>query len=243
MRIAINELIKQHSMTKVINSGAKMNFLNNFPIFDGVEVEVKEQVASVMEARSISRYGYVYEMGDESNEVFFLVKGALKIGAHSTDGKEVIKDLIHPTAMFGEMGLVGQTHRVNYAQVLKGEVQIFAVKVDKLRQLMQDDFKLCSNIMNLLGGRLMNTESKLEAVIFKDARARIVDFIKESMIKRGRQVGMEMLLKHSLTHQDIANITCTSRQTVTLVLNELKKSNLIYFNRGKILVRNMDLLQ
>jgi CRP-like cAMP-binding protein len=48
-----------------------------------------------------------------------------------------------------------------------------------------------------------------------------------------------MLLKHQLTHQDIANITCTSRQTVTLVLNELKKSDLIYFNRGKILVRDM----
>jgi len=42
-----------------------------------------------------------------------------------------------------------------------------------------------------------------------------------------------------LTHQDIANITCTSRQTVTLVLNELRKDNLIYFNRGKILVRDM----
>lgn len=229
-------------MTKVMNSDAKMNFLNNFPIFDGVSIDVKEKIARMMEARTISRYGYVYEMGDESNEVYFLVKGALKIGAHSDDGKEVIKNLIHPTAMFGEMGLVGETERVNYAQVLKGEVQIFAVQVNKLRALMAEDFKLCSNIMNLLGGRLMNTESKLEAVIFKDARARIVDFIKESMIKRGRKVGMEMLLKHSLTHQDIANITCTSRQTVTLVLNELKKSNLIYFNRGKILVRNMDLL-
>ncbi len=61
--------------------------------------------------------------------------------------------------------------------------------------------------------------------------------------KRGRQVGYEMLLKHSLTHQDIANITCTSRQTVTLVLNELRKENLIYFNRGRILVRDMETLR
>ena len=52
-----------------------------------------------------------------------------------------------------------------------------------------------------------------------------------------------MLLKHSLTHQDIANITCTSRQTVTLVLNDLRKENLIYFNRGRILVRDMENLK
>ena len=85
----------------------------------------------------------------------------------------------------------------------------------------------------------MNAESKLESLIFKDARTRIIEFIKDSVSKSGRRIGYEMLLKHSLTHQDIANITCTSRQTVTLVLNELRKSDLIYFNRGKILIRDM----
>jgi CRP/FNR family cyclic AMP-dependent transcriptional regulator len=80
-------------------------------------------------------------------------------------------------------------------------------------------------------------------LIFKDARSRIVSFLHEVVAERGRRVGYEMLLKHSLTHQDIANITCTSRQTVTLVLNELRKENLIYFNRGRILVRDMETLR
>ena len=93
--------------------------------------------------------------------------------------------------------------------------------------------------MSSFGQRLMRAENKLESLIFKDARTRIIDFIKDSVSDRGRRVGFEMLLKHSLTHQDIANITCTSRQTVTLVLNDLKKLDLIYFNRGKILVRDM----
>jgi CRP-like cAMP-binding protein len=86
---------------------------------------------------------------------------------------------------------------------------------------------------------LANAENKLESLIFKDARTRIVEFIRETVNTRGQRVGYEMLLRHSLTHQDIANITCTSRQTVTLVLNDLRKSDLIYFNRGKILVRDM----
>ena len=73
----------------------------------------------------------------------------------------------------------------------------------------------------------------------KDARTRIADIIKDTTQQRGLKVGYETLVKHSPTHQDIANITCTSRQTVTLVLNDLKKSDLIYFNRGKILVRDL----
>ena len=167
------------------------------------------------------------------------MKGAIKIGTHSTDGKEVIKSLIHPMAMFGELGLIGEQKRQDFAQALKEEVHLYAVKVDDFKRLMRHNYTLCDSVMSLFGSRLMRAENKLESLIFKDARTRIVDFIKDSVEMHGRRVGFEMLFKHQLTHQDIANITCTSRQTVTLVLNELKKSDMIYFNRGKILVRDM----
>ncbi|MBI5917511.1 MAG: Crp/Fnr family transcriptional regulator [Bacteroidetes bacterium] len=73
-------------------------------------------------------------------------------------------------------------------------------------------------------------------LIFKDARARIIDFLKESATKRGRQVGFEVLFKHCLTQQDIANQTDISRQTITSVFNELRKENLIYSDRNSILM-------
>ena len=98
-------------------------------------------------------------------------------------------------------------------------------------------------VVQLFGTRLMNAENKLESLIFKDARTRIIDFIKQSIEDHGRRIGVEWLFRHSLTHQDMANITCTSRQTVTLVLNDLKRHDLIHFNRGKILVRDMSKLQ
>ena len=144
--------------------------------------------------------------------------------------------------MFGELGLIGEQRRQEFAQVLKEEVHLFTIKVQDFKKLMKSNYTLCDKVMSLFGNRLMKAESKLESLIFKDARTRIIEFIKDSVKTRGRRVGFEMLLKHQLTHQDIANITCTSRQTVTLVLNELKKSDLIYFNRGKILVRDMQAL-
>ena len=84
-----------------------------------------------------------------------------------------------------------------------------------------------------------SAEDRLEALIFKDARTRIIEFIKDSATKRGRKIGYETLLKHCLTQQDIANLTGTSRQTVTSVLNDLRKSNLINFNRNSILIRDI----
>lgn len=218
---------------------SKLSFIEQFPLFASLSADERQQLCGMLEHRVKSRYSFVYLPGDKSDYLFFLARGTVKIGTHSSDGKEVIKHLIHPMAMFGELGLIGENERMEFAQALKEDVHIYALRVDDFQRLMRHNFDLCNKVMTSFGSRLVSAESKLESLIFKDARTRIIDFIKDSISKRGRRVGYEMLLRHSLTHQDIANITCTSRQTVTLVLNELKKSDLIYFNRGKILVRDM----
>ncbi|TXB62819.1 Crp/Fnr family transcriptional regulator [Phaeodactylibacter luteus] len=222
-----------------MNAEAKSSFIDLFPLFAMLTPAEKVQLAQMMEHKVKPKYSFIYMPEDASDYIYFLAKGTVKIGTHSTDGKEIIKSLIHPTAMFGELGLVGETSRKDFAQALKEDVHIYQLRVADMKALMQTNFELCTQVMNLFGGRLVRAEDKLESLIFKDARTRIIEFIKDAVVKRGRRVGYEMLLRHSLTHQDIANITCTSRQTVTLVLNELKKSDLIYFNRGKILVRDM----
>ncbi|HMO38983.1 MAG TPA: Crp/Fnr family transcriptional regulator [Saprospiraceae bacterium] len=226
-----------------MNAEAKTTFLNQFPIFSTLTEAAKDQLAEKMEYRVKKKHSFVYLPGEPSSTIYFLVKGMVKTGTHSGDGKEVIKALIHPLAMFGELGLVGEQERQEFAQVLREDVHLFALEIADFQELMRNNFELSNHVMQLFGSRLIKAETKLESLIFKDARTRIIEFIKESVDKQGRRVGFEMLLKHSLTHQDIANITCTSRQTVTLVLNELKKLDLIYFNRGKILVRDMARLE
>ena len=136
--------------------------------------------------------------------------------------------------------MVGETERTETAQSLKEEVEYYTIRVSDFQRIVFGNPALSKKVLSLFGKRMIAAEHKLEDLIFKDARSRIVGFLHQVVTERGRRVGYEMLLKHSLTHQDIANITCTSRQTVTLVLNELRKENLIYFNRGRILVRDMD---
>ena len=94
-------------------------------------------------------------------------------------------------------------------------------------------------MLSMIGKRLRTAERRLEALVFKDARERIIDFLKDNAAKRGKRIGFETLIRHNLTQQDIANFTCTSRQTVTSVLNELRKANLIYFNRRSFLIRDL----
>ena len=225
-----------------MQDSTSLDFFKQFPLFNVLNEEEMTQLTRAAKFRKVKKYDQIYQIGDASDEVLFLVKGIVKIGRHSDDGREVIKAILHPLAMFGELPLLGEKIRQDFAVTMNEEVHLYSIRVSDFQRMIATNHNLCIAIMNYVGNRLREVENRLEDLVFKDARARIIDFIKESAQKRGRRVGFEMLFKHCLTQQDIANITGTSRQTVTSVLNELKRSDLIYFNRRSILIRDMEKL-
>ena len=86
-------------------------------------------------------------------------------------------------------------------------------------------------------------EQRLESLVFKDSRSRIVEYLVDLVKKSGQRVGYEWVVRKFITHQEIANLTATSRQTVTTVLNELRANNLLTFNRKRLLVRDLENLE
>lgn len=215
------------------------SILQMYPLFEHSPLSQLQQLATKIEAKQFGREREIYSLGDRSDRLYFLIKGVVKIGRHSSDKREVIKHILHPMSMFGELSLTGEQHRKDFALTMKPNTQILVLPTTHLQRLMREDHELSMRTLHFLGNRLQYTESRLESLIFKDARERIIEFLKDAAERRGKQVGYETLIKHSLTQQDIANITGTSRQTVTSVMNDLRKSNLIYFNRRSILIRDM----
>ena len=111
-----------------------------------------------------------------------------------------------------------------------------------MEDMMEKNSMLGMKVTKLIGFRLQKIERRLESLIFKDARSRIIDFIVDLGREQGKAIGQEILVKHNLTHLDMANLTATSRQTVTTILNELKEQNLIHLERNKFLIRDIDKL-
>jgi CRP-like cAMP-binding protein len=111
-----------------------------------------------------------------------------------------------------------------------------------MKSLMKDHNGLTLFIMKILGSRVLEMEQRLESLVFKDSRSRIVEFLLDLVKKKGQRVGYEWVVRKFITHQEIANLTATSRQTVTTVLNELRTKNLLTFNRKRLLVRDLDQL-
>jgi CRP/FNR family transcriptional regulator, cyclic AMP receptor protein len=132
--------------------------------------------------------------------------------------------------------------RKDFAQVMDEGTVICPLSLVNLKNLMFENRELSFKMLKLVGLRLMKLERKLELLVFKDARTRVVEFLKDAASWKGKKVGFETMIPTRLTHKDIATLTGTSRQTVTTILNELKEKNLIYFDRKKILIRDLEKL-
>lgn len=186
---------------------------------------------------------YIYFPEESSEHIYMIAKGRVKIGHYLEDGKEVIKAILTVGELFGELALAGEEKRTDFAQAMDTDTTICPLNVDELKTLMKENQELSFRLLKLVGLRLMRMERKLELLVFKDARTRIIEFLRDAASWKGKKVGFEIMIPTKLTHKDIAALTGTSRQTVTTILNDLKEHNLIYFDRRKILIRDMEKLR
>ena len=193
-------------------------------------------------AKSFLRNEYIYLPHKKADQVFIVKEGRVKIGVHGNDGKEVIKKIALAGEIFGELSLIGQMTHKDYAIAMEG-TEVYVLTYGELQPLLLDHKAFSLHIMRMLGDRLMDMEDRVESLVFKTSRGRIIGFLEKLVNRRGQRVGYEMLVRKFFTHQEIANLTATSRQTVTMVLNELRKKNILTFNRSRLLIRDMELLR
>lgn len=185
---------------------------------------------------------YIYFEDEPSKYIYLIASGRVKIGSYLEDGKEVIRAILSTGELFGELALAGEEKRQDFAQALDENTIVCAMSIWQMKELMANNQPLNLKIIKLIGIRIKKLERRIDALVFKDARTRIVDFLRDMALERGKKVGYEVMFKNYLTHKDIASLTGTSRQTVTTVLNELKDKNLINFDRRRFLIRDLDKL-
>ena len=204
----------------------------------------EQRLATIFEQQSIRKIAkgrYLYLSDEVADKVYFVLKGRVKIGVQGEGDREITKYIVHTGDIFGEGGVMGTKLRHNFAQALE-PVSVAVISTSAFKLAIQQQPILSQQFMQVIGCRLMATEQRLEGMVFKNSRSRIISFLHRLGQQEGQRVGYETLVRQFITHQEIANLTSTSRQTVTTVLNELRNANILTFNRKRLLIRDMDRL-
>lgn len=184
---------------------------------------------------------YIYLPDEPARKIFLVSSGRVKIGTYGSDGKEVTKAILSPGEIFGELALISDGGRRDFAYCLE-ETSLCVLEKDDLQEMLRERSELQLFFMRLIGTRTLQLEQRLENLMFKTSRSRIIEFLHELAQNKGRRVGFEREVRNMLTHKEIADLTGTSRQTVNAVLNDLRRREILTFDRKRMLVRDMERL-
>lgn len=175
----------------------------------------------------------IYAKGGDK-KVFLLVSGKVKISEINSAGDEMIKELILPGDIFGDVMLSYEGPTYEYAEVISERAIYYAIGQEQLAGLMRSNHALMMNYMAKVSEKFKSLESRYVNMVTKDVKSRLLYCFKEWAKKEGKRLGDKVVVKNSLTHSDLANLISTSRQTVTVILNELKEAGAISYNRREI---------
>lgn len=187
----------------------------------------------------MSRYhknDYIYFEADAANTVYLIEKGKVKIGYYTEDGKEVVKAILSKGELFGEKAILGEDKRTDFAQSVEHDTAVCPVTVEVMHELMKNNRNLSLKIYKFIGIRFQKLERRLQLLLFKDTRTRLIEFLDELFEDYGYYCKASdcKVIRHPYTQKDIASLIGTSRPNLNLLLNELKEEHYLDFHRNEI---------
>jgi CRP-like cAMP-binding protein len=221
----------------------EMWYLEGIDLFGRLCPLKSKESEAITQPRLYGMGELIYIPGDAADFMHVVVMGRVRIGRHLDDGREVTKAILGEGEVFGEMALAGEPVRKEFAESMDNGTQVCLISITEVKALMLSEADMSIRIIKWMGLRIMRLERKIELLTFKDVRTRIIEFLKDAAAYKGKPVGSEVMIKTKLTHSDIAKLTGTSRQTVSEILNQMRSEDQIYFERGKILIRDVQSLK
>ena len=217
----------------------KIWYLQNFNLFQGM----KESSMDMMEEHSTMKVSakkeIIYFPEERSDNIYLLKEGKVKISRISEDGKKTTLHLIGPGEIFGESAILGQERRENIAEVVEDAV-ICSINRKMFQDMLTMNPKINLTINKFIGLRIRKIQAHVEDLVFKDAKERVIAFLQRYTTSFGKKMVDGWMVRPFLTHQEIADLTATSRQTVNSILHDLVEEGEIKYTRRFFQVRNHD---
>jgi CRP/FNR family transcriptional regulator, cyclic AMP receptor protein len=219
----------------------KLWYLKKCQLFEHLSGDELQAIESRSRAKTFSRKTPIYLPLDETNSVFLVATGRVKICHLTPDGKQSILAFIEPGELFGELALLSDGPRDEYAESIEKST-IVQIPGDAMQQAMESHAGLTMGVTKMIGLRRRRIEQRLKNLLFLSNRDRLTHLLLELAEQYGIRDRDGLRLSIQLSHQDLANVIGSTRETVTVVLGELQLEGLVSVGRKRIVIRDPERL-
>lgn len=214
-------------------------FFDNIDVFQILCPHRFEDFAKEHNFSFLKKGDYVYFEEDAANKVFLINQGKVKVGYTTEDGEEIVTAILVKGQIFGEKAILGEEKRNEFAQALDSDTSICVIKLDVMYEMLRRNNEFSLKIYKFIGYRFKKLERRLQIMLFKDAKTRLLEFIKELADDYGftNAITGDKVIRHPYTQKDIASLIGLSRPTLNVLINELQNENILTFDRKEIILK------
>jgi CRP/FNR family cyclic AMP-dependent transcriptional regulator len=219
----------------------KLWYLKQCELFVRLAPEDLAWLEARSRARTFAKRSPIYLPADAADSVLLLASGRVKICNITSEGKQAILAFIEPGELFGELAVFDEGARDEYAEAVEKSA-IVLIPGEHFRELMERHAGVSVGVTKLIGLRRRRIERRLKYLLFRSNRERLVHLLLELTETYGRKTNDGLLLDIKLSHQDLANVIGSTRETVTVTLGELQAEGRLVLGRRKIVLTDLEQL-
>lgn len=217
-----------------MSSNEKFILLRNYDLWCHLSDEEYDELNIAHHFIEAKKGDYIYFDSHHLNKLYFVKDGFIKIGYVDEEGNEIIKEIVSEGEIFGQFSLEKNNLNGEFARAHKGNVSLCAFSIEDFEKLLKKKPELAIRYSKQVGEKLRRAEFRLVNMLNKDVRSRLLAFLYNLALMNGLNLPAPFSMNNFLTHEDIAKLIGSTRQTVTTIINELEAEGLLKMTRKKI---------
>lgn len=217
-------------------------YLHDHKLFRNLSFSEIDSLCLLMRFRKTKKNEIVDLPHNDKERIYILKQGTLKLIRIGEDGEEVLLDILKKGDLFGELDLGEGQPNDNYIKVVSDDAVVCTFYKEKLEEVMlkKPDFAL--SYIKFVGFNFKKIQNSYKNIFFKDAKTRLL-LLLEMIADKEEIEGNEMVLPSYITQKDLAQLICTTRQTVISLLKELHQENYLSYSTKEIKLNDIQRLK
>lgn len=213
-------------------------YIKNCNLFSQLSASDIAELEAQSRMRKLKKGEPVYLPHEQADGVLLVAQGRVKICHATPDGKQSILGFVDTGEIFGELALLGSERRDEYVETTEKTALVLLPK-QAVEQVIRKYPSIVLGVTKLIGARRQRVEKRLRNLLFRSNRERVIHLLLELCEKYGQSNEDGISLNIRLSHQEMACIIGSTRETVTVVLGQLQKEGLLKIARRRVVITDL----
>lgn len=204
-----------------------------------------DELRRLAQGAAVTRHGpqqTIFQKGDPGDSMMAVLRGRVKICAYSSEGRELVLNIIDRGGLFGEIALLDGRPRTADAVALE-ETELLVLQRNRFMPFLAGNTELVARLFAVLCERLRQTSEHLEDALLREAPSRLARGLLRLADSFGRPVAGGTRIEIKLSQQQIGNLIGISRESINKHLGEWREAGYLAMESGLITLRDREAIE